>query len=96
MAIVIEGEKRTKGIIGILVWIIVLVAVGAAAYYIFFRRPEIIEIATPANFQNTERLSKVKLTPEEITQNPLFLKLKAYVSPLVSENAGRQNPFLGF
>lgn len=96
MAIVVEEEKNSKGIMGILVWAVLLIAAGVAVYYIFFRNPELIEIATPASFQNTERLSRVKLTPEEITQNPLFLKLKSYVNPLSTEANGRQNPFLGF
>lgn len=96
MAILVESEKKSRGFIGLIVWIIVVVVLGAAIYYIFFKRPDLVEIPSPASFQNTERLSRIKLTPAEIVQNPVFQALRSYVAPVSIETTGKQNPFLGF
>ena len=79
---------------GIVVWLVILASVGASVYYVFFKRPELVEIATPANLRSTEELSKIKLSPEEIVSNPNFQVLKSYAVPLSVVGGGRANPFL--
>ena len=96
MAIVIEEEKNKIGIFTIVAWLVVLILIGSAVYYIFFKKPQYIELSPPSDFSNTAALSKVKLSPEEIVNSPNFQVLKQYITPPSTGNAGRQNPFLGF
>lgn len=97
MAIVVEEEKRSSlNIIGVMMWGLVIVAIGLAAYYLFFKRPELIPITVPANFQNAESLSNIQLNPEEVLENSTFKALKTLVNPVKPEGVGKANPFLGF
>src|SRR5262245_25932560 len=97
MAIVVEEESQSNfSIIKILMWLVILGVILAAVYFIFFKRPDIIPgLATPADFKDTEKLSKLRL-PKEILTTTAFLDLKQYVSTVPPEPAGRQNPFLPF
>ena len=97
MAIVIEEERKSSsGLITILIWIVIFGVIAAAVYYIFFTKPQLVEISVPANFENTDQLSKVKLTPEDIINNPDFVALKPYITLPPAEKLGRANPFMPF
>lgn len=97
MAIVVEEEKQSKGsFIGVLIWIVILSVLGAIVYYIFFKKPQTIEVLQPVGFKNTEALSKINLNTEELVQSPAFQALKSYIPLPKPINAGRTNPFLGF
>ncbi len=97
MAIVVEEENSQSGggWGGFIVWGLVFVVVAVAVYYIFFRRPDLVEIHTPANFEDSVQLSRVHLNPDEIVNNPLFSSLQRYAEPLQPTAANRPNPFLG-
>jgi flagellar basal body-associated protein FliL len=97
MAIVVEEEqKKPSSLITILIWIVIFGVITAAAYYVFFRKPELIERSLPVNFQSIDELGKIKLTPEDIINNPDFVALKTYISLPAPDNVGKTNPFLGF
>lgn len=97
MAIVVEEERHSSvNIIGAMMWGLVLVAIGLSAYYLFFKRPELIPITVPANFENAESLSNIQLNPEEVLDNPTFKALKTLVNPVKPEGVGKTNPLLGF
>lgn len=96
MAIVIEEEKNQTNIIGIVTWLVVILVVGIAAYYIFFARPQLVEMVAPSAFQNINTISKINLNPEEVVNSKLFQSLKLYVSLPVPGSAGRSNPFSPF
>ena len=98
MAIVIEEEKTGGGVgvLSIITWIVVVGAVAGVAYFIFFKKPELIgQISTPANFKNTEQLSKISLNPKEVVDG-LSKTFKQYTAPAGLGAKGRSNPFLGF
>jgi len=44
----------------------------------------------------TGGLSNLKLTPEEILNNPVFQSLHVYAEPIELPNLGRTNPFIPF
>ncbi len=94
MAIVIEEEKNRISPISIATWLVVLIIIGLAAYYIFFTQPELIEVAAPSNFQNIDPLSKINLNPEDVVNGSGFQSLKPTITLPVPGNAGRDNPFL--
>jgi hypothetical protein len=95
MAIVIEEQKERFGFLNILLWLIVLIILGYATYYIFFKKPELYEVATPVTLENTRQLVNINLDPAEIIGSPQFQALKQYFTPVAEVNTGRLNPFLG-
>ena len=96
MAIVVEEENSRKGGMGgLLVWSVVFVVLAVSIYYIFFKRPDLVEVHTPANFENTVQLSKIKLDPERVVNDPLFISFKKYAEPLSPTPSARSNPFFG-
>ncbi len=98
MAIVIEEgtKKNSLTIINVLLWVLFLAGLGAFGYYIFFKQPELVEVAAPASFSSTEQISKLELHPEEIISNSQFKSLKSYVTIPAPSNIGRSNPFSQF
>ena len=96
MAIVIEEERKqsASALIGAVMWIIMLGVIGAAIYYVFFTKPDLVELAVPAEFANTAQISKIDLKPEEVLSNPAFRGLKQYITPALRSDTGRPNPFL--
>lgn len=94
MAIVIEEEKSKVSLITFVTWLIILVIIAVAVYYIFFSQPQLIEISPPANFENINPLSKINLNPTDVVNNPNFQSLKQYITLPVPGNFGRSNPFV--
>lgn len=96
MAIIVEEEKKNNaGIVRVVTWLVILVAIGSAAYYVFFAQPQLIEVVAPPNLKNIEPLAKLNLNPEEVINSQIFRSLKQHTRPVVS-GVGRSNPFLGF
>ena len=63
-------------------------------YYLFFVQPSLIEKSTSPQLQSIKGLSKIKLDPEAIINNPRFQILKQYVNPIEIGQVGKENPFL--
>lgn len=96
MAIVVEEEqKSSQGLSSLIVWAVVFVVVGVSVYYVFFKRPDLVDQATPAGLSNTQALSKIDLKPDEVINSASFQALRPYVQPLTVQGGGRANPFLG-
>lgn len=95
MAIVIEEEKKSGGgLISFLTWLILIGVIGFATYYIFFKKPERVEVIIPANFENINEISTRKLDPEVIQNNEIFKSLVSHSTPPAEARVGRANPFL--
>jgi hypothetical protein len=96
MAIVVEEERNSGGgVVNILIWLVLLGIVGSAIYYVFIVNPQIVEMAMPAGFQNTQQLSKT-IKPESVISGSNFQNLKKYVEVPEPGSVGRTNPFLPF
>ena len=95
MAIVIEEQKSKSGVIAAFAWIIILGALLAGAYYVFFKKPELIEVAVPANFENSQQIVNLgKTVSPDIFNSPQF-PLQRRITPRTPQTFGRANPFLG-
>jgi hypothetical protein len=94
MAIIIEEEKNKTGLVTIAAWIIILIIIASAIYYIFFAKPQLIEVSPPAGFENINPLSKINLNPSDVVNNAAFQSLKQYITLPVPGNYGRSNPFV--
>ncbi|MDO8664523.1 MAG: hypothetical protein Q7K44_03215 [Candidatus Liptonbacteria bacterium] len=96
MAIIIEEKTNGSGIVTFLIWLVILGIIAASAYYVFFKKPELVEFSASSNFKNIEQLSKISINSDQLINNPQFQLLKQYVTVSFPENIGRPNPFLGF
>lgn len=97
MAIVVEEEKKGGlGILTVITWVLIVGAVGGSAYYLFFKKPELVgQISAPSSFQNTQQLSQLNLDPKSVVDN-LSKTFRQYASPSSPIGQRRSNPFLGF
>ncbi|HLA40671.1 MAG: hypothetical protein A2855_00370 [Candidatus Liptonbacteria bacterium RIFCSPHIGHO2_01_FULL_57_28] len=97
MAIVVEEEQQNSGgggLIKLFAWVVIIVVIIVAVYYVFFRRPDLVEQATPGA-TSTQALSKIELKPDEVINSERFQALRSYVQPIEPRGGGRTNPFLG-
>ncbi|MEK7181244.1 MAG: hypothetical protein AAB738_02840 [Patescibacteria group bacterium] len=95
MAIIVEEGKKSISFLNILTWLIVIGVIFFATYYIFFKKPEIVDVIIPSTdaFDNIEQLSKITLDPG-IIQDPALQALSTYLPVPETGRAGRPNPFL--
>lgn len=96
MAIIVEETRKRTNFLSVMIWLIVIGVIGFAAYYIFFKQPEIVDLAIPNEFQDTTELSKIKLNRASIDNDATFGTLKPYTTPPSDSRTGRSNPFLSF
>lgn len=95
MAIILEEEKKPVNWFAIVTGAVVALIVLVGGYYLFFKKPELIEVVVPGPLQRIETLSKVpRLDPQAIVNSSNFRSLKDYTSPLPPAVKGRANPFL--
>ncbi len=93
MAIIVEEEKRKTNwtVVGTVAVVLAIVFVGG--YYLFFKNPELIEMAAPDNLQRLNELSQAKFEPNAVVDSPAFKALRDFTSSLTLPPAGRANPF---
>ena len=93
MAIVLEEEKRPTNWVAILSVAIVIVVLFAGSYFLFFKKPELIEVVAPKQLQDLGNLSKVTFDPESVINAPTFKLLRQYGTLVTLPTPGRSNPF---
>jgi len=94
MAIIVEEEKKSVNWFTVVVIIVVVVVVFSGAYFLFFKRPDVIEIVTPGKLDQINKLSKISFKPEDVVNSPSFKSLRQYGSSTPSTQIpGRENPF---
>ena len=98
MAIIVEEEKSSIGLVRVAGWAVFVIVVCVATYYIFFAAPETVIIPPPADFQAISSVAQFTLQPTDVLQNPTFQTLKAPSFPLPTPTGpaalGRPNPFV--
>lgn len=95
MAIVVEQERGGKGgVVKAIVWIAMFGVVLAGAYYLFFKRPDIIpSLAQPDGLKGVNAIANVKLDPDAVVQSAAFQSLRPQVPDMPAPATGRSNPF---
>lgn len=96
MAIIIEEQRERLGFLNVLIWLVILLMLGAGTYYVFFKKPELYEVATPVNLESTQELVRITINPDDVIQSPQFQALKQYITPTQAVTVGRPNPFMSF
>lgn len=96
MAIIVEEVKPPKNWGLIISTIVLVVVLSFGIYFLFFKKPVLIEMAIPAPAQTTRELSQLKFDPLSVQNNELFKTLRQYSSLPTAGELGRPNPFLSF
>jgi hypothetical protein len=97
MAIIVEENERKSNIFGIVGWLVFLIIVGAAVYYVFFAQPELVAIPASGNLGEIAPITQVALHPETVVQGAAFQALTSTIplpSPSGPASVGRPDPFI--
>lgn len=89
-------EKRTSGagIVGVILWLLILIVIGLGAYYIFFKKPDIIPVPQPKSLKDAQQVSQIKLDSTAVLQDLQPPAFQQFVTRKPAANVGRLNPFL--
>jgi len=96
MAISIEQDKKKTNWLNILLAIIIVVAIFAGAYFLFFKKPELIEVVVPGQFEDLTKISEIEFDPQGLLNSPEFKVLRQFQIDAELPEAGRSNPFSPF
>lgn len=94
MAIILEHEKKQVNWIVVLTVFLALAVIFTGAYFLFFKRPEIIDIAIPKKFDDLNMISRISFNPDDVIQSPAFRSLRQYGTIITqTQTPGKANPF---
>ena len=103
MAIIVEEERKPTNWIGIASAAVVVIVLFVGSYYLFFKRPEFIEVVLPGSLQNLTQLSQLSFDPRSIVDPStgeksakIFRALRQYGADIEAPTPGRSNPFRPF
>ncbi len=74
--------------------LVILVVLGAAAYFLFFAEAPAFDYIAPASLQQAAQLSSFDLEPSAILESPEFRNLRKINGLPTGGTFGRENPFL--
>jgi hypothetical protein len=95
MAIVVEDNRQSStGVLGVFIWVVLLCVVGAAVYYVFFKKPELITVAPPKNFKEAQDVAKIQLDAAPVVRKLNLPYFDSHITIPPAAPAGRSNPFL--
>jgi hypothetical protein len=97
MAIIVEEEKTSTGIISFLGWTSLIAIVVVAAYYAFLTPAPTVVVAPPPSLQSLASISGADLNANNILQGSQFQSLQQRVPPPSATGpagVGRSNPFV--
>jgi predicted PurR-regulated permease PerM len=96
MAIIVEEVKAPRKWGTIISVILVIIAMAVGIYFLFFKKPILIEMVIPIPAEITQELSQLQFDPLSIQNNEVFKTLRQYTSLPTAGDLGRTNPFLPF
>ena len=96
MAINIEQEKKPVNWIGFFTACIVIAVLFFGGYFLFFKKPELIEIVVPGSLKDVSIISRISFDPESVVGSPTFRLLRQYATTISPPTPGKSNPFKSF
>ena len=91
-----EEKEKSFGLGKLIIWLVVLIIIGIAIYYLFFAPTPRFETIVPPPLQSAERIDVLKFEPSEVTTSAVFRSLRVKVDDPASGETGRPNPFQSF
>ena len=74
----------------------VILAIGGAAYFLFFTPVPVIEIIVPPAARSIEELSGAQFDPAGVVNSEDFRSLRRYAGQPSVGQTGRPNPFVKY
>ncbi|MCL4400325.1 hypothetical protein M1506_03570 [Patescibacteria group bacterium] len=96
MAIIVQEEKKPVNWLNLIVVVVFVVLIFAVAYFIFFNKPEFIDVVLPGNLKDINTLSQVQINPGPVVDELQKYFTTNYNPSLVPPAPGRANPFVPF
>lgn len=93
MAIQIEQQQKSVSWVKIASAVIIVAVLFAGAYFLFFKKPELIEVVVPGQFEDLTQLSEIELNANELLESPQFQMLRQYSLDSSPPSPGKSNPF---
>lgn len=93
MAIIVEQEKKPINWVNVLGTIIFIVLIFVLAYYVFFKRPDIVETVIPQKLGTLSSLKEVRVDPAPVLETLRKYFTTSYVLESYNPAVGRSNPF---
>jgi len=96
MAIVVEEEKKQLNWVAILSTLFIIVVVFVGSYFLFFTKPELIEVVVPGQLKSLGDISTIDFNAEEMAESSIFKLLRRVEEAPTPPTAGKNNPFKPF
>jgi len=97
MAIIVEEEKKRISWFEITVVIAILLFLGMATYYLFFKPvPGMERIIVAPELESISKVSKITLDVASVTDSPVYKSLIRQIQDPNLGVFGRPNPFASF
>ena len=98
MAITVEEEKKSTNWLNITLVTIIVVVFFAGSYFLFFKKPELVDIVVPGQSQleGWQQIGRLSFNPQELLTSPKFKLLRQFETPVLTLKSGRPNPFIPY
>ncbi len=93
MAIQIEQEKKQINWFNLILVALFIVILFLLTYFIFFKKPELIDVVAPGSLQSINQIAQIQLDPMPVVQTLNKYFTGNYGSVLNIPTPGRSNPF---
>jgi lipoprotein signal peptidase len=93
MAIQIEQEKKKTNWFNLVLVALFIVVLFLVTYFIFFKKPELIDVVAPGSLQSISQISQIQLDPTPVVQTLNKYFTGNYGAALTIPTPGRSNPF---
>ncbi len=96
MAIIVQEEKKPINWFNLIIIAVFVVVLFLGMYFVFFKKPELVEVVVPTKLQNLGQISQAQLDPGSTidTLNKYFSK--NFSQTVTIPTPGRANPFAPF
>lgn len=96
MAIEMEQQKKKMNWFNLVLVVVFIVVLFLMTYFIFFKKPEIINVVVPGSLQSISKISQIQLDPTPVVQTLNKYFTGNYGGALTIPTPGRTNPFAPF
>ncbi len=96
MAIVVEDEKKQLNWVAILSTLFIIIVVFVGSYFLFFTKPELIEVVIPGELKSLGDISAINFDAKGVVESSIFKLLRRGEDAPTPPSAGKNNPFKPF
>lgn len=97
MAIVVEEEKKNSHVFGVVGWLVFIVALAAAAYFVFLAPVPEAPLPISGGLNSIAPLASSPIQPQTVESNPVLTSLSTTITAPTSTGpvaVKRSNPFV--